>query len=132
MGWPIPDWALDEMNGMEARLAGLGHDFDLWTAWYRRHLVGGAAAFGLPPEGEEEIAHRLVQADNGWWEKPATVNRDIKAWIAELEPPPQSAEVDEQLFNQNPRTMAFDLVDDDQFSLSATGLGEHVRQDAGA
>jgi hypothetical protein len=85
----IPEWAQDDIKAMEAHLAMLGDGFDLWTAWYRRRLIGDASGFGLPADGETELARRLIEEDNGWWKRePILVNGDIKAWIDELRPPP--------------------------------------------
>jgi hypothetical protein len=104
--WPgaIPDWAQEDIKAMEAHLATLGAGFDLWAAWYRRRLTGTAAGFGLPPEGEEEIARRLIHVDDAWWERePALVNGKIRGWIEELTP----KEPTEAGLAQNPLALTF-------------------------
>ena len=61
-----------------------------WHRWYDRRLKGRKSEWGLNARGEREMARRLIEADEAFWqageEDPATVNAQLAAWRRDLTP----------------------------------------------
>jgi hypothetical protein len=59
-----------------------------WPKWLALKLKGSLSEWGLLPEGEQEMARRLIEADDHFWEEgernPASINATIAEWIAEI------------------------------------------------